>query len=108
MMAVVCVEASEPPLPGYYQYFRGVKCHAQGHNTAEVGFEPPTSRSGVGRSTTEPPHSPMAVVMRILVNTDNDNNVDYDSYNDTDNDLSCNAYISTNGDDDNDDDNDQS
>ena len=29
------------------QYFRGVKCLAQGHNTAAVGFEPPTSRSGV-------------------------------------------------------------
>ena len=28
---------------------------AQGHNTAEVGFEPPTSRSGVRRSTTKPP-----------------------------------------------------
>ena len=28
------------------QYFRGVKCLAQGHNTAAVGFEPPTSRSG--------------------------------------------------------------
>ena len=27
------------------QYFRGVKCHAQGHNTAEVGLEPRTSRS---------------------------------------------------------------
>ena len=39
------------------QYFRGVKCHAQGHNTAAVGFEPPTSRSGVRHSTTEPPHS---------------------------------------------------
>ena len=38
---------TEPPFPGYYQYFRGVKCLAQGHNTAEVGFEPPTSRSGV-------------------------------------------------------------
>ena len=36
---------SEPPLPGNYQYFRSVKCLAQGHNTAEVGFEPPTSRS---------------------------------------------------------------
>ena len=23
------------------QYFRGVKCLAQGHNTAAVGFEPP-------------------------------------------------------------------
>ena len=42
----------------YYRYFRGVKCLAQGHNTAEVGFEPQTSRSGVRRSTTEPPHSP--------------------------------------------------
>ena len=47
----VCVEASrpsqnifsdvgtEPPLPGYYQYFQGVNCLAQGHKTAEVGFE---------------------------------------------------------------------
>ena len=41
------------------QYFRGVKCLAQGHNTAAVGFEPPTSRSGVRHSTTEPPRSPM-------------------------------------------------
>ena len=39
------------------QYFRGVKCLAQRHNTAEVGFEPPTSRSGVRHSTTEPPRS---------------------------------------------------
>ena len=31
---------TEPLLPGYYQYFSGVKCLAQGHNTAEVGFEP--------------------------------------------------------------------
>ena len=29
------------------QYFRGVKCLAQGHNTAAVGLEPRTSRSGV-------------------------------------------------------------
>ena len=35
----------EPPLPGYYQYFRGVKSLAQGHNRAEVGFEPPTPLS---------------------------------------------------------------
>ena len=41
------------------QYFRGVKCLAQGHNTAKVGFEPPTSRSGVRHSTTEPPRSPL-------------------------------------------------
>ena len=40
------------------QYFRGVKCLAQGHNTAAVGFEPPTSRFGVRHSTTEPPRSP--------------------------------------------------
>ena len=40
------------------QYFRGVKCLAQGHNKAAVGFEPPTSRSGVRHSTTEPPRSP--------------------------------------------------
>ena len=37
------------------QYFRGVKCLAQGHNTVAVGFEPPTSRSRVRHSTTEPP-----------------------------------------------------
>ena len=40
------------------QYFRGVKCLAQGHNTAAVGFEPRTSCSGVRHSTTEPPRSP--------------------------------------------------
>ena len=40
------------------QYFLGVKCLAQGHNTAAAGFEPRTSRSGVRHSTTEPPRSP--------------------------------------------------
>ena len=40
------------------QYFRGVKCLAQGHNTAAVGLEPPTSCSGVRHSTSEPPRSP--------------------------------------------------
>ena len=57
------------------QYFRGVKCLAQGHNTAAVGFEPPTSRSGVRHSTTEPPRSPLrwannhivSFVMRRLI-----------------------------------------
>ena len=43
------------------QYFRGVKCLAQGHNTAAVGIEPPTSRSGVRHSTTEPPRSPNVI-----------------------------------------------
>ena len=42
------------------QYFRGVKCLAEGHNTAEVGLEPRTSRSGVRHSTTEPPRSPFS------------------------------------------------
>ena len=46
------------------QYFWGVKCLAQGHNTAEVGFEPPTSRSGVLHSTTEPRRSPAPDVPR--------------------------------------------
>ena len=41
------------------QYFRGIKCLAQGHNTAAVGLEPRTFRSGVGHSTTEPPRSPI-------------------------------------------------
>ena len=43
------------------QYFRGVKCLAQGHNTAAVGLEPRTSRSGVRHSTTEPPLSPLII-----------------------------------------------
>ena len=47
------------------QYFRGVKCLAQGHNTAAVGFEPPTSRSGVRHSTTEPPRSPLFIYVKV-------------------------------------------
>ena len=43
------------------EYFRGVKCLAQGHNTAAVDIEPPTSRSGVRHSTTEPPRSPIRI-----------------------------------------------
>ena len=43
------------------QYFRGVKCLAQGHNTVAVGLEPRTSRSGVRHSTTEPPRSPLSL-----------------------------------------------
>ena len=43
------------------QYFRGVKCLAQGHNTAAVGLEPRTPRSGVRHSTTEPPRSPKRI-----------------------------------------------
>ena len=43
---------------GITSTFWGAKCLAQGHNIAEVGFEPPTSRSRVRCSTTEPPHSP--------------------------------------------------
>ena len=40
----------------YYQNFSGSKCgFAQGHNMAEVGMEPPNSRSGVRDSTTRPP-----------------------------------------------------
>ena len=47
-------------LPGYYQYFSGSKCiFAQGHNTVEVGIEPPTSRSCVRDSTTSQPRSPI-------------------------------------------------
>ena len=64
----VCVEASQSTIfqscrDGataswvINQYFQGVKCLAQGHNMAAVGFEPPTSRSGVRHSTTEPPRS---------------------------------------------------
>ena len=35
-----CHVGTESLLPEYYQYFQGVKCLAQGHNTAEVGIEP--------------------------------------------------------------------
>ena len=49
------------------QYFRGVKCLAQGHNTAAVGIEPPTSRSGVRHSTTEPPRSPWTQLIACKV-----------------------------------------
>ena len=48
-----------------HQYFWGVKCLAQGHNTAAVGFEPPTSRSGVRHFTTEPPHSSPLLTMKL-------------------------------------------
>ena len=48
------------------QYFRGVKCLAQGHNTAAVGLEPRTSRSGVRHSTTEPQRSPVFKGRQIL------------------------------------------
>ena len=44
------------------QYFQGVKCLAQGHNTAEVGFVPPTSSSRVRHSTTVPRRSPLNLV----------------------------------------------
>ena len=51
MVSFLCFEAkrpsqqffshvrTEPPLPVYYQYFRRVKCLAQGHTTGEVAFE---------------------------------------------------------------------
>ena len=48
------------------QYFWGVKCLARGHNMAAVGFEPPTSRSGVRHSTTEPPLSPILSINFVL------------------------------------------
>ena len=55
------------------QYFRWVKCLAQGHNTAAVGFEPPTSHSRVRHSTIEPSRSPRHMLMYqkvcILLNT---------------------------------------
>ena len=51
------------------QYFRGVKCLAQGHNTAAVGLEPRTSRSGVRHSTTEPPRSPKLREINLFVHS---------------------------------------
>ena len=40
---------TEPPLPGYYQYFRGVNvpCSRTQHGLTRVGLESPTSGSGV-------------------------------------------------------------
>ena len=52
---------------GINKYFRGVKCLAQGHNTAAVGIEPPTSRSGVRHSTTEPPRSPLMMIRSKMI-----------------------------------------
>ena len=56
----------EPPLPGYYQYFWGLKiCLAQGHNTAtQVGLKPRTSGSGVrgvNHQATAPPRCQVRV-----------------------------------------------
>ena len=59
---------TEPLPPWYYQYFWGVKWLAQGHNTAEVNFQPPTCRSGVRRSTTDPPIKLMNVIGNYLLN----------------------------------------
>ena len=55
---VSVMSGMEPLLPGYYQYFLGIKCLAQGQNTAERGSEPLISRSGIRCSTNEPPRSP--------------------------------------------------
>ena len=40
---------TEPPLPGYYQYFWGVNvpCSRTQHGLTRVGLEPPTFGSGV-------------------------------------------------------------
>ena len=40
---------TEPPLPGYYQYFWGVNapCSSTQQGLTRVGLEPPTSGSGV-------------------------------------------------------------
>ena len=35
----VSLVGTEPSLPGYNQFFWEVKCLAQGHNTAEIGFD---------------------------------------------------------------------
>ena len=55
---------TEPPLPGYYKYFLGGKCILLKDTTQRprVRIEPPTSRSGVRRSTTRPPRLPSASV----------------------------------------------
>ena len=57
------------------QYFWGVKCLAQGHNTAAVGLEPRTSRSGVRHSTTEPPRSPGNIVLLKKSTTNSESKV---------------------------------
>ena len=44
----------------------GSKVSCSRTNTAEVGFERPTSHSGVRRSTNEPPHSPFNYLWQIL------------------------------------------
>ena len=51
--------------PGIYQYFGEFKVSCSGHYTAVVGFEPWTFRSGVRRSTTEPPRLPTGILILI-------------------------------------------
>ena len=57
---------TEPPLPGYYQYFWGVNlpCSRSQHCLIRVRLEPPTSGSGVqgiNHQATALPHSPVCV-----------------------------------------------
>ena len=64
---------TEPPLPGYYQYFWGVNVHCSRtqHGLTRVGLEPPTSGSGVQGiySNTRPPRSHYQVVQyTVLIN----------------------------------------
>ena len=47
-------------MSGWSNCFLGGKCLAQGYNTVGIGFEPPTFRSGVRLSTTEPTRSPVS------------------------------------------------
>ena len=58
----------EPPLPGYYQYFRGVKCLAQGHSTVEVGFEPLTSFAPESDALPLSLRAPLGVNKNLITN----------------------------------------
>ena len=56
LLYIVCLQF-DLTLPGFNQYCRELMCLAQAHNTmTPVGIEPRTSRFGVRRSTTTPPH----------------------------------------------------
>ena len=58
---------TEPTLPGFNQYCRGLMCLAQGHNTVTlVGIDPRTSRFGVRRSTTTPPRPLRSILVGYI------------------------------------------
>ena len=67
--AIFSLFGTEPPLPEYLRNTNTLgtlKCLAQGHYTAVVGFEPWTSRSVIRSSSTVPPR-PLGRIFAMLM-----------------------------------------